>query len=256
MTGVVRISLIIVGAALSLYSAWCITFLHYDIGNYLPGAAGLAMLLTGFCLPWVLKHTASGRPRSARLAVTYIAVFSALSFAAMLTGVWLNAQTTPRNGHDAVIVLGAALVGDVIPQGFQNRLDTALEYLSENEGAIVVVSGGQGPTETVTAAYAMKRYLVENGVDPDRIIKEDRATSTFENFVFSKALLNEYFEENTYTVVYVTNDFHLLRARMLAWKAGVTGEGLAAPSQPYLLPNYFSREFLAMIRALITMVVE
>ena len=168
----------------------------------------------------------------------------------MLAGVWLNARSVPENGHDAVIVLGAALIGDTIPQGFQSRLDTALEYLAENENAVVVVSGGQGPTETVTAASAMKSYLAAKGIDPGRIIKEDRATSTLENFLFSRELLDEHFGGAAYTVVYVTNDFHLLRARMLAWRAGVPGEGLAAPSQPFMLPNYFSREFLAMIRAL------
>ena len=254
MTRVMRVLLVALGAGLALYSAWCVAFLHYSIGNYLPGAAGLVMLVAGLNLPRILERTASGRRRYARLVITYVAVFATLSFAAMLAGVWLNARAVPENGHDAVIVLGAALVGDVIPQGFRNRLDTALEYLAENESAMVVVSGGQGPTETKTAASAMKRYLVENGVDPSRIIKEDRATSTFENFVFSKELLDEHFGCKAYTVVYVTNDFHLLRARILAWRAGVPGEGLAAPSQTFMLPNYFSREFLAMFRALFTMV--
>ena len=256
MTRVLRVLLVAFGAVLSLYSAWCIAFLPYSIGNYLPGAAGLAMLVTGLNLPRILEYTARGSWRQVRLIITYAAAFAALSFTAMLAGVWLNAQSVPENSRDAVIVLGAALHGDVIPQGFRNRLDTALEYLNENEGAVVVVSGGQGPTETVTAAYAMKGYLVEKGIDPGRIIKEDRATSTFENFVFSMKLLEEYFGGREYTVVYVTNDFHLLRARLLAWSVGVPGEGLAAPSQIFMLPNYFSREFLAMIRALFTIVFE
>ncbi|MCL2851637.1 MAG: YdcF family protein [Defluviitaleaceae bacterium] len=254
MIKVLRIALVVLGAALALYSAWCIAFLPYGIGNYLPGAAGLAMFGAGLGLPWILGYTASGRRRSARLVITYLAAFGVLSFAVMLAGVWLNARGVPENGHDAVIVLGAALAGDVIPQGFQNRLDTALGYLADNENAVVVVSGGQGTTETVTAASAMRRYLVENGIEPGRIIEEDRATSTFENFVFSRELLDEHFGGEAYTVVYVTNDFHLLRARVLAWKVGVPGEGLAAPSQWFMLPNYYSREFLAMIRALITVV--
>ena len=56
---------------------------------------------------------------------------------------------------------------------------------------LIVVSGGQGPQETVTEAEAMRRYLVSCGVAEDHIVKEERATSTLENLQFSDALLRE-----------------------------------------------------------------
>ena len=250
----IRVALVVLGAALTLYSAWCVAFLHYSIGNYLPGLAGVPILGVGLLLSRILAYSQKGWLRRIRFAVTVGAALGALSFVTMLVGVYINARIVPRNGHDAVVVLGAALIGDIIPQGFQNRLDTALEYLAMNEDAVVVVSGGQGPTETVTAASAMRRYLIDNGIDPERIIEEDRATSTFENFVFSKELLAEHFGSDNFTILYVTNDFHLLRARLLAQSVGITGEGLAAPSQLFMLPNYYSREFLAMIRAFGTII--
>jgi len=254
ITKILRIVLIVLGAALTLYSAWCVAFLPYSVGNYLPGLAGVPILGVGVALPWILVYSERGWRRRIRFAVAVGAVLGALSFVVMLVGVYINARIVPQDGHDAVIVLGAALVGEYIPRGFRNRLDAALEYIEANEHTVVVVSGGQGPSETVTAASAMKRYLVENGVEPNRIIQEDRATSTHENFLFSRELLYEHFGGEDFSVVYVTNDFHLLRARLLAWNAGVSGEGLAAPSQLFMLPNYYSREFLAMMRAFATII--
>ena len=246
----VRAGLILLGAALTMYSAWCIVVLPYSIGNYLTGLVGLPVLGAGVLLPQILAYSERGWRRRLRFAVVVGVSLGVVSFLVLLAGVQMSARIVPQSGHDAVIVLGAALVGDVIPQGFRNRLDTAIGYLSENDNAVVVVSGGQGRTETVTAAYAMKLYLMENGVSPERIIKEERATSTYENFLFSKELLGEHLERDDFSVVFVTNDFHLLRARLLAWNVGISGEGLAAPSQFFMLPNYYSREFLAMIRAL------
>ena len=249
-----RIVFIVIGLALTLYSAWCIAFLPYDIGNYLTGLVGVPLLCIGIFMPQILAYSQTGWRRRIRFAVTTGIAFGALSLALLLVGVYINARITPQNGHDAVIVLGAALVGDQIPQGFQNRLDTALIYLAQNPDAIVVVSGGQGPTETIPAAYAMKRYLAANGIDPSRIIMEDRAASTFENFLFSQKLLTDRLGTLDFSVVYVTNDFHLLRARLLAWSVGINGEGLAAPSPLPMLPIYYSREFLAMFRAFGTVV--
>jgi len=249
-----RIIFITIGLALTLYSAWCIVFLPYDIGNYLTGLAGVPLLGIGIFMPQILTHSQVGWRRRIRFAVTAGIALGALSLALLLVGVYINARITPQNGHDAVIVLGAALVGDQIPQGFQNRLDTALIYLEQNPDAVVVVSGGQGPTETIPAAYAMKHYLIANGIEPSRIIMEDRATSTFENFLFSQYLLTNHFGTSDFSVVYVTNDFHLLRARLLAWSVGINGEGLAAPSPFFMLPNYFSRELPAMLRAFGTVI--
>ena len=62
----------------------------------------------------------------------------------------------------------------------------------------------------------MARYLIERGVNPERILLEPLATSTNENLERAHALCPEY----TYFRV-VTNDFHVLRTRMLAWHLGI-----------------------------------
>lgn len=122
--------------------------------------------------------------------------------------------------EDAILVLGAGIHGERVSLTLRNRLDAAIAYHEKNPDSLIVVSGGQGPQEDITEALAMERYLVERGISKDIIIKEELSTSTAENFAFSKVLLDERLGEE-YSVAYVTNDFHIFRAGMVARNAGL-----------------------------------
>ena len=128
------------------------------------------------------------------------------------------------------------------------RLDKAVEYSRKNSDAIIVVSGGQGLQETVTEAYAMENYLVEQGVDGDRIIKEEMATSTNENMMFSKMLLDEHFDK-PYKTVIITNNFHILRSVSIARASGLGDVyRMHAEIQWYNLVSCYLRESLALLK--------
>ena len=121
--------------------------------------------------------------------------------------------------EDAVIVLGAGIRGDRVTVPLAYRLNAAVKYHKENPDAVIVLTGGQGYQETVTEAYAMEKYLLRKGVNPDKIIKEEKATSTNENMRFTKALLDEYFNDE-YSVVVITNNFHIYRGVQIAKNEG------------------------------------
>ncbi len=121
--------------------------------------------------------------------------------------------------EDAVIVLGAGLRGDRPSSTLKGRLNAAYEYHKENPNALIVVSGGKGHDEDITEALAMERYLVSLGVPKDKIIKEEKSTSTFENFVFSKTILDGLLG-NDYKIAYITNEYHIFRAGRIAHNAG------------------------------------
>ncbi len=150
--------------------------------------------------------------------------------------------------EDAVIVLGAGIKGERIGKSLKSRLDVVVEYHKRNKDAIIVVSGGQGPYEDITEALAMERYLVENGVDPSVIIKEERSTSTEENFKFSKELLDSRFE-NGYKTAYITNSFHIYRAGETAESVGFSDMTHIHAETPLttLVPNGL-REMLAILK--------
>ena len=120
-------------------------------------------------------------------------------------------QSIPKQ-VDYMIVLGAKVNGTSPSLSLQNRIDTAARYLKENEKTIVIVSGGQGPDEDISEAEAMRQGLVAQGIGAERIIIEDKSTSTYENMSFSKKLIPSGLD----TGLLVTNDYHLYRAQLIS----------------------------------------
>ena len=149
----------------------------------------------------------------------------------------------PHASCDYVVVLGAGLHGSTPSLSLRSRLDAAGEYLKAHPDAICIVSGGQGPGEDITEAQCMYNELIAIGIDPTRIWMEMRSTSTEENLRFSLDLIEEYTGERPTQINLLSNEYHLLRAKMFAKNEGVTAYGIPAKT-PYvsLFINYFLRE--------------
>ena len=118
-----------------------------------------------------------------------------------------------------VIILGAGLRGSRPSSTLKGRLIAAFEYHKENPDALIVVSGGQGHDENISEALAMEQYLVSLGVPNNKIIKEEESTSTYENFMFSRKILDAHLGKN-YKIAYISNDYHVFRAGRIASDAG------------------------------------
>ncbi len=184
-----------------------------------------------------------------------IALFCAgvLCFGLLLGAVLYGSYDHIQGQPQTMIVLGC----QVKPWGpsvlLQDRLDKALAYLQEQDQITVIVSGGKGPDEPVSEAQCMRDYLVEHGIEPERIHMEDVSHNTYENLTNSAALMEELGLEEEDGVVLVSNGFHLTRARML-WGRVTGGEKpvstLAAPSShvPSRLWMYI-REPLALVKS-------
>ena len=127
-------------------------------------------------------------------------------------------------------------------------MDKALWYLEQQLTVPVVVSGGQGRRELISEAEAMKRYLVQNGIDERRIIKEDKSTSTMENFKFSKEILMD-MGITCDSITVVTNDFHMFRSKLLAKRNGFNAYALASKTPDFVLPNCYIREYFAFVKS-------
>ncbi|WP_146811118.1 YdcF family protein [Aneurinibacillus danicus] len=153
------------------------------------------------------------------------------------------AKQQPAQDADYMIILGAALWGEEMSPSLRYRMDTALSYLKQNPRTKVIVSGGQGVGEDMPEAVAMQRFLLENGVPQERIIVEDRAQTTSENILFSKKLMK------SNQAVLVTNDFHILRAKLLAERAGIEAQTLSAPTPESVKVKLFVREYAALLKS-------
>lgn len=184
-------------------------------------------------------------PKWLRVSVT-ICVAAGLILFAIVEGLILGQfAAKPQPGADYVLVLGAQWKTNGPSYVLQKRLDAAVQYLYDNPETLVVVTGGQGSNEVISEAEGMQSYLLAAGIGEERIFMEDKATNTYENMVFSGALL----DKTNDRVVLVTNNFHVYRATKIAEKQGYAHvEGLAAGSYPAMLPNNLLREFLGVIK--------
>ena len=148
-----------------------------------------------------------------------------------------------------IVVLGAQVQGDQPSLTLKKRLDLALSYLNDHPQAKVIVSGAQGADEAYTEAYVMAKYLIEQGVDENRVIQEEQAHDTRENLEYSRVLAEQH-GMDTASVLIITSDFHLCRAKYLARRLGMEPYGLASQTWPEILRvNYLLREVFAFIKA-------
>ena len=152
---------------------------------------------------------------------------------------------------DAVVVLGAGVNGTQPSLSLYTRLTAALDYLEENPEIPVVLTGGRGYGEEITEARCMYDWLTARDVDPARLILEEQAGNTAENFALSKELLEEQdIDPAEDSVAVVTNDFHIARSRLIAARQGY-GHVFGVPAELpwlHLEVNYYLREAFAMVK--------
>ena len=154
-----------------------------------------------------------------------------------------NARTDENPERDYLIVLGAAVHGDRPSLALENRLKGAMEYLNKYPDSIAIVSGGQGKGENLSEAQMMFDYMVEHGIPEERIIKEEKATSTKENLLFSFDIIRSRGDEPDGNVAIVSSCYHLYRAKSMARMLDVEAAGVAGPwDYPIATLNYFIRE--------------
>ena len=143
-----------------------------------------------------------------------------------------------------IIVLGAHVEGTRLTLALLERTRRALQYLQENPETKAVLSGGKGTGEAITEAQAMSHYLTEHGIKGERLILEERSTSTAENLKFSLDLIGL-----DHSVGVVTNHFHVFRGTAIGRKCGCR-EIYPIPSRyrSWRLLIYIPREILAIIK--------
>ncbi|MCH5347823.1 MAG: YdcF family protein [Oscillospiraceae bacterium] len=218
-----------------------------NVGN----GAGMALcaVLAFVSMFWGRLYPVISNNKSLRIFVSVIAGLAAvLIVAAVVISVLMirtaDSTVSEENGG-TVIVLGCRVKGDVPSLMLYRRINAAYEYLEKNPGTVCIASGGQGGDELISEAECIKNVLVERGISPDRIIMEDKSTSTDENIRFSM----EKMEENGISggAVIVTNDYHQLRAKMICQKYGLETSAVSAETSMYLLPTYWVREWFGVV---------
>ena len=99
----------------------------------------------------------------------------------------------------------------------------------------------------ISEGEAMKRYLLEQGIDESRILPETKSVNTFENIKLSKGIIEKDTQED-YNAAFATTNYHIFRGYILSEKLGLkNARGISAKTKWYFFPNAFLREFVGLL---------
>ena len=154
-----------------------------------------------------------------------------------------------------VILLGGGIDKDgKLPTSVIKRVEKAAEYLNANPDSLCVVTGGTLKWLPYPEAPELKNQLVKRGIAPERILVEDQAKDTIQNFQFSCKMLAEFKGQNVEQVLetptaVVTSRFHLRRAERLARRMGFKNiKGIPAGCPAIYVPHSYLREICAYVK--------
>lgn len=235
--------LIIAGVLFVLYFLCIALFIGHGTNFYFVWLfMGVILIAFGFCLKKeLLSHIPVVLRRTGILFFCAAALVFLIAEGCIISGFMAKGAEK----LDVILVLGAQMKTEGPSRVLRMRLDKACDYLADNPGTRVIVSGGQGSDEPVSEAQGMYDYLVGRGVPAACITMEDESRNTRENISFS----SEYLNMEKDSVGIVTNNFHVFRATHIAEKYGYQKVcGIAAPSEILMQPNNMLREFFGVIK--------
>lgn len=171
----------------------------------------------------------------------------------ILQGLIISGARTDDVEVDAIVVLGAGLINDRPSLILAYRLNAAIEFVQTRDDIPIIVTGGLGVGRTITEAEAMARFLIERGIDENRIWQEGASTNSHENINFAVEIMEENgMDIENIRVAIVSNEFHLYRARLIGERAGLNVYGVAAETPGWHRKAiYFFRETFSLANELI-----
>ena len=177
------------------------------------GFLGKIPTLAGKIAGWTL--------RAAALAAAAVVLF--VGGRVVMTGALANPGDVKN-----VIVLGLALEDGKPAPDLIRRVETAKAYGETHPDAVLILTGGNATENSLTEAAVMRELLAERGFPEERMILEDKANSTVQNFRNVGKIIDP-----AQPVIVVTNDYHMNRAAATARGAGFSQvHTLSAPSDP------------------------
>lgn len=159
--------------------------------------------------------------------------------AAALTGLcagFAACEAAAKNGNlsgepDFLLILGCRVKGDTPDEMLRLRAEAAAKFLNEHKNVRAICCGGiVHEDQTKSEAQAIKEILLQNGIESERIFLEDKSQTTFENFVNAKKLIDSLKPEKEPVIAFISSEFHLMRASVIASLVGVKASSVPAPS--------------------------
>ncbi|MGB4842570.1 MAG: YdcF family protein, partial [Leptotrichiaceae bacterium] len=117
------------------------------------------------------------------------------------------------------------------------RLDQTYLAAIANPDAKIIVSGGVQKSG-VTESYLMKKWLIEKGIDANRIIPEDKSKDTVDNALNSVEILKV---NNAKNIILITSASHIRRAKTI-FEEAISNAGMETTVENFVYLDYKSIE--------------
>lgn len=155
--------------------------------------------------------------KAAGWAVRVIVILEAAAFLFFAGRIIIGSFARSEGPAKNAIVLGLALENGEPTDDLLSRLDTAEKYARENPEAVLILTGGNPDESGRTEAGVMHDLLAGRGMAEDRMILEDKAETTKENFRNTAKLVDP-----AEPIVLISSDYHMDRAVRTAESTGFT----------------------------------
>lgn len=215
------------------------------------------LLIAGEVFLIFADYQTSGSEMQVMVHDFLISLFAAfyLYFECMVIGAaiadYMTARYEPDKDKDFLIILGCGIRKDGTPTPLlKSRIDRAIRFYNaqlEQSGKplIFIPSGGQGKDEIISESECMRRYLLEQGIPEEHIMKEEQSTNTQENMKYSKEIIDGI--NPAAKVAFSTTNYHVFRSGMMARRVKMKAQGIGAPTKWYFWPNAAVREFVGLL---------
>ena len=222
----------------------------FSLSNMLSLLFGLLIFvgeMASFATIYLLKGSLYFWFASIALAFVVSVIYLCVVFLSFMLYTLFIQVIPKKRDFDYVIIHGAGLLhGEELTPLLRMRVDKAIEvYRKDPTPPVLVPSGGQGDDELISEAEAMARYLRAKGIPEDKILLEDRSTSTMENLKYSQELIES--RPGRHYTALVTNNYHVFRALRYTLQLGFPCTGIGSPTALYYWPSALIREFAAIM---------
>lgn len=213
-------------------------------------ASGLFLVIYGITFGRGINKNLNYKLLLLNRILSLLLVIGLVSFIWIETLVLQSLKSNDNVRVNYVVVLGAGIQGEEPSLTLKRRLDKSIEYLSANPNSIIITSGGFGKEVTISEAEVMKRYLIAHGINESRILKEEKSMTSDENLRYTQQLLTQLYEAEVPTILIITSDYHMFRAKHIAYRYYPVVYGISSETPRTIMINYALREYLAVLKML------
>ena len=151
-------------------------------------------------------------------AMATVAIAVAVILGYIAWEVYVTGSADHARPADAIVVLGALVQPDGSPSpNLEARIRHGVELYHRGLAPYIVCTGGYGD-DSMSAAAVARRWAIEHGVPPERVLTADGAMTTREE---ARRVVELASQRGWHSIILVSHPFHLFRARLLFRRAGL-----------------------------------